>query len=162
MAFVALTLAEIAAGEPNKQELWTKLRDNQADFDSRIAGVENIQQLPIFFRLTGPLDFGALETFIDIHRINFDMTILAGRLLTITAGGSGSNEIDILFKRGAGAWTSIFATKPVTAFGAGDLALNTGALSVTSLLTGDLLRMDITAVQADAKSVVGILEFEGA
>lgn len=162
MAFTPLNLSEIAAGEPNKQELWTKLLNNQADFDSRIGAVENIQQLPMFFRATGPLDFGTLDTLIDIHRINFDITILAGRLLSITAGSAGSNEVDMLFKRGAGAWTSIFTTKPVTAFGEGDLALNTGTLSVTSLLAGDLLRMDITAAQTDGQSLVGILEFEGA
>lgn len=161
MAYNPLNLSELAAGEPNKQELWTKVRDNQADFNTRIGAVENLQQLPLFFRLQGRVDFGNLEIEIDVKRLNFDITILAGRLLTHNAGTSGSNEIDILYKRGAGAWTSIFSTKPVNAFGAGDWVVNTGILSVTSLLAGDLLRMDMTAVQAVGDSITGILEFEG-
>ena len=118
--------------------------------------------MPLHFHVSGPLDIFDLETELDVQRINFDITILAGRLLTHTAGSGGSNEIDILFKRGAGAWTSIFSAKPSTAFGAGNFALGTGVLSVTSLLAGDLLKVNVTAVQSGGISLIGILEFEAA
>lgn len=160
MAFDPIIPAEIEAGEPNKQELWLKTKDNQIDLDSRITAIEGIGFMPIHFFLSGPISLFNLRTKIDIQRITFDINLLAGRILVSTAGASGNTEIDILFKRGVAAWTSIFSTKPTLAFGAGDDAIGTGVLTVTSLLAGDLIRMDQTAVQTGGKDIIGILEFE--
>jgi len=160
MAFDPILDAEIQAGEPNKQELWTKNRLNQIDLDARITAIEGIGFMPIHFFLGGPISVFDLETKIDIQRITFNITLLAARIFVSTAGTSGNTEIDILFKRGVAAWTSIFTTKPTLAFGAGDDSIGTGVLAVTSLLAGDLVRMDQTAVQAGGRDIVGILEFE--
>lgn len=160
MAFDPIIAAEIESGEPNKQELWLKNKDNEIDLDARLTAIEASGFMPIHFQLGGPISIFDLKTKIDIQRITFDITLLAGRVFVSFAGTSGNTEIDILFKRGVAAWASIFSAKPTVAFGAGDDSIGTGVLTVTSLLAGDLVRMDQTAVQAGGRDIVGILEFE--
>lgn len=82
-----------------------------------------------------------------------DIDILDAVLFIETHGGSGALEVDIKFKRGGGAWTSVFQTKPKIPFGAGnnsDSDTGTGATAAIidstydQLLAGDQMRLDIT------------------
>lgn len=163
MSFTALTSAEILAGQPTRQELFTKLKADLDDHEDRMtaleAGVNSFR--PIEFDLIGFYSsFGSIQTAVLYDRLNFDITILAARLICWTAGSSGTTEVDVLYKRGSGAWTSIFSTRPSLASSAGDAAISTNqVLAVTSLLAGDLMRVDIKSVQVQGQNAQIAIEY---
>lgn len=156
MPYTAFTAAEIATPEPVKAELWQKVKDDFADHESRILTTEaaTVNLDPIRLGVQGPywplaVPYTQVSTPI---RIEFNTTLTAGRLLIEKAGTAGTTEIDVQYKRGAGAWTTIFSTRPSVAFGTGDNGLSTnGVLSVTALLAGDLLRHNLQTVQTGGK-----------
>lgn len=164
MPFVAIDPLLIEAGDPVIQELWDQVRLNFDDHESRLTALEGgvaVTYMPLEFELNGSYyDVAPLDQ-IGVSRVLFDIDILSARLLIKIAGTSGSTEIDFKYKRGANPWTSIFATKPSVVYSAGDFALSSnGVLSVTNLLAGDLIRMDLVSAQVQAKGFVGIIEFE--
>jgi len=98
---------------------------------------------------------GIMDNII-ITKITKPITVTAAVLTCITVGSSGSTTVDVKFKRGVGAWTSILSVVPSVPFGAGDnsdSATGAGATAAVvnatykDLLAGDLLRIDTTAVQ---------------
>jgi hypothetical protein len=151
MAFSALTTAQIAVGEPTAREIFLKSKDNFDDHESRIVALENSVNaiLVIEFNAAGPYSLKGPQNEVMFTRISNNITVQGARLISQTAGASGSLEIDIKYKRGAGAWTTIFSTRPSVSSASGDYISSTNAvISVTSLLAGDLIRLDITAVQS--------------
>lgn len=167
MAFVPLNTSEIAAGEPVKQELWDTIKEDLDDLNSRTISVENglTNFRPIEWEILGRMDEFVtmpIEGVADLfHRANFDFTIVAVRLITITAGSAGSNEIDIQMKHGANPWQSIFSTLPSNLYSAGDLAVSTNqVLSTTAIQAGDFLRLDLTSVQVEGESIRIEIEYE--
>lgn len=83
-------------------------------------------------------------TDVDRFRMPFNVTLTDVQLFVGCAGTSGTLEIDVQRKVGAGAWTSIFSTTPQLASGAGDLATSSNqVLSITTLNEGDFVRLDI-------------------
>lgn len=160
MAFTALTAEEVASGKPITTSLLGKVRTNLDDHEARLGTVEGAANtyVPLRFAVRGG---AAIATAVDLERIHFNMTLLAGRLLVVTAGTAGTAEVDIEYKRGVAAWASIFATRPSVAFGAGDMALSSnGVLGVTSLLAGDYIRLNITGVQTGCPFFIVYLEFQ--
>lgn len=165
MAFTAFNSTEIEAGKPNKQELWTKTKDNFDSHEDRILTLEAsiASFVPLTFEVFGPYTVNAApQTGVMYERISFNMTALACRIMVQTAGPSGTLEVDIKYKRGAGAFTTIFSTKPSVSYSAGDLGLSTnGVLSVTDFLAGDIFRLDITSNQGSgAEGFIVYLEYE--
>jgi hypothetical protein len=166
MAFTTIPATIIESGDPVIQELWdTYVKGNLDDHETRIVGLEggsNVVYPPHFWNVTGPYFVAVPLVNCGMIRLNFNLSVLAGRLLIKTAGSSGSTEIDILYKRGASAFATIFSTKPSVTSASGDYAISTnGILTVTSLLAGDILRMDITTTQGGTpEGLVGILEYE--
>ena len=162
MAFVSISGTVIEAGDPVTQDLWTQTKDNLDDLNTRTTSLEggsNVAYVHRYYQANGPLQTG---TYIGGHeRLPFNITVNAARLQVVTAGTSGSTEIDFKYKRGAGAWTSIFSTLPSVIFSDGDYTVST-----SSLLAGDLIRMDITAVQGGTdiddvpRGLLGFIEFE--
>ncbi len=55
---------------------------------------------------------GIKTSLVGPHLLTQAITITSALMKVFTAGASGNLEIDIEFKRGAGAWTSIFDIKP--------------------------------------------------
>lgn len=151
MAFVALNSTEILSGKPVKNDLTLKIKNNFDDHESRIGVLETAigSFRPIEFVVQGEYwRYGGSQTEVMIDRMNYNMTLTAARLMIKTAGTSGTTGIDILYKRGAGAWTSIFSTTPSVLYSVGDYGISTNAIfSTTALLAGDLLRLDILSVQ---------------
>lgn len=164
MAFTAFNSTEIQAGKPTKQELFTKLKDNFDDHESRLLNTEaslaNFR--PIAFDALGEYwRFGSPQTEVLWERINFDITLTAARLWVIEAGTSGTLEVDVFLYRGADPAISIFSTPPSVGFAAGNRALSTNAVfSVTNLLAGDFLELRINSVQTSSKTFHLFLEFE--
>lgn len=162
MSFITLTEEQIATGEPTAQELFRKIKDNDDDHESRLGTVEGaVNSYP-------PIRFGVTDyahatpvTEVDIERIPFDLVILGARLLVMDAGSSGTLEVDVQYKRGVGAWTSIFSTHPSVSYTDGDYALSTNAvISTPQLLLGDLVRLDILTPQIGNRQFSLLLEFE--
>lgn len=164
MAFTLINTSEIEAGEPTSQELFTKIKDSLDDLNSRAATLESTSNnyLPIEFAVNGPSDDGLITDGLLITRLTFDITVLGVRLFILNAGTAGDTTIDVEYKRGAGSWTSIVSS-PVTAnFGDGDEHLESGTLAVTSLLAGDLIRLNVDDVQTGSDTFIVFVEFEGA
>lgn len=167
MAFITVPTSIIESGDPVTQELFdTYVKDNLDDHESRLVSLEGgsaVAYEPLYWNITGPYENSVPLVWTDgFIRLNFNITLLAGRLTIATAGSSGTTEIDFLYKRGAGAWTSVFSTKPSVGFAAGNMATSTNAIfSTTALLTGDFIRMHITTTQAGGPlGLLGFLEYE--
>lgn len=165
MPFSTITSAQIAAGEANKQELWQKVKDNEDNHETRILSLEGgitTTFMDWTWDVWGDYSSYGIKSQVMLTRVPLNITVSAARLFIHTAGSAGSTEIDFLFKRGAGAWTSIFTTKPSVAFGVGSNAVSSNSvlnLSNVALQSGDLLRMDITAVQTGGTSLTGLISF---
>ena len=164
MAFTVIDPSIIEAGDPTTQDLFNTVRLNFDDHETRLTSVEggsSVNYIPFYWNLNGYYgEFVTLDNAVGVIRLPFNITLLGGRLLVNTAGTSGSTEIDFKYKRGAGAWTSVFSTKPVLSFSAGNDSIDSGVLSTTALLIGDLVRMDLTSSQnGDPRGLTGLLEF---
>jgi hypothetical protein len=167
MSYTAITSAEVTAGEPTTSTLMGKVKDNFSDHETRITSLEagsGVSYPPIIFRVNGRADLVATATrtgFI-MSTCNFGLTITGARLIIQTAGSSGTTEIDIQYKRGGGAWTSIFSTKPSVAYTAGDNAVSSNAvidIANDDLQAGDLIRMNISSAQTSGSGFLVRLDF---
>ncbi len=165
MVYDDIDSSEIEAGDPVKQELFNKIKENFTNHESRLVAVESGVTTAFMdwpWNVWGDYSDVGIISQRMITRIPLNITISSGRLLVHTAGSSGTTEIDFLFKRGGGSWTSIFSTKPSVAFGAGSNAISSNSvlnLSNVSLQSGDLFRMDITAVQTGGIGLTGFVGF---
>jgi hypothetical protein len=162
MAFVPFTSTDIEAGDPVTQDLWGLVSDNFDDHESRIDDLETAVQTypPIQFKVRGASSLYAPVTGVEYLRLFGNITLTSGRVFVFTAGSAGTALVDIKYKRGASAFATIFSTPPSVAFGAGDYALSTnGVLSVTALLAGDILRLDVTTAQTDCEEFDAYLTY---
>jgi len=161
MAYSTFPSTTIESGKPGTTDLWTKTSDNFVNHESRITSLEggsSVTYWPLEFHVAG---FYGVQDELDFKRVPFDITLLAGRLLIKNAGSGSSTTIDMEYKRGAGAWTTIFTTKPSVTSASGDYAVSTnGVLGVTALQSGDLLRLNIDTKQdGSPEGLQAILEF---
>lgn len=154
MAYDAILTTEIEAGDPVTQDLFEKVRGNDADLESRLSVLESTVQTypPIQFKIRGAASIYAPGTGLEYLRLFQNITLTSGRVLIFVAGSAGTAEIDIKYKRGASAFATIFSVAPSVLYSAGDYAVSTnGVLSVTDLLAGDILRLDLTTAQTDCE-----------
>src|SRR6185312_11690075 len=109
--YTAINTGEIVSGEPTTNSLWTKVKDDLDDHETRIETLEGASSVypPIILRANG-----AYFVMTDVLKTttNFSLTITGARLLIDQAGSSGTTEIDILVSSGGGPYNSIFTTKP--------------------------------------------------
>lgn len=153
MAFVPVTTAEIAVGEAVSNATLTKIKNNFDEFDSRLTSIEagnNYVYQPINLSVRGKYDFFNGSIGIVKTTPNFSMTLTGVRLIIDIAGSSGTTEIDLEFKRGGGAWTSLFTTKPSVSYTAGNDATSSNQLlnpTYVDLQAGDLIRLNLTSAQ---------------
>lgn len=164
MAYVPITTAEITTGEPVANTTQTKIKDNFIAHETRIASLEGGSSSvypPVIFRVNGVyadvIATGLLKT-----TINFNLTVTGVRLLIDQAGTVGTTTIDIRYKRGAGAYTSVLSTKPSVLFSAGSDSISTNAVldpTQVNLLAGDIIALDITSAQTAAKNFIVRLDF---
>ncbi len=156
MPFTVITSGEIASGKPVASTTQTKIKDNFDDHETRIETLEGGTSIfpPLIFRANGrPM---VVENFLKTTT-NFSFSVTGARLLVDKAGSAGTLQIDILRKRGAGVYETLFTTKPSVVYTAGDDALSSNAiLDVTKvdILAGDILRLDITSIQTGGKNFV--------
>ena len=149
MAFTALSTADIQVGKPTKKELFDLIRTNFDDHETRITANEATANnpFPIRFEVLG--DYSTLTTpalGILYHRVNFDLTLTGAIIMIYEDGTAGTVSTDIQMKRGAGAFATVFSTKPSVASTGGDFSVSSNAVfSTTDIDAADILRLDISS-----------------
>lgn len=156
MSYSAITTQEINVGGPVQNPTLAKIQQNEDYFNTQIAALSSSinNPKPIKFVIKGDGQGYATPLLgFAYERVWANMTLTAGQIWIPVAGGSGTVQVDVQYKRGVGGtWASIFSTKPSSPWTDGDGKVTTnGVLSVTSLLAGDFLRLDISSVQASCK-----------
>lgn len=150
MSYEQINTSEIETGDPVTADLWEKVKNSLDDHEDRVSDLEAgaSAREPLAFYVKGNYSsFGAV-TGVAYRRLFANITLTGGRLFIIDAGSSGTTQIDIQYKRGVAAFASIFSTLPSAVYSDGDYFLSTnGVLSVTQLLAGDVLRLDISTSQ---------------
>lgn len=158
MTYTDLTTDQTAAGQAVKQELVRLIKTNLTDHEARLVVLESTTSnyIPITFDVTGEYWRATMpQTGVLSFLVPFGITLTGAKIFLTTVGTAGTLDCDILYKRGGGAYTSIFSTRPSIAFGAGDNAVSSNAvLSTTALLTDDRLRLDIITSQTTTTATV--------
>lgn len=156
MPFSAITTTEVETGKPVANTTQTKIKDNFDNLNSRLTTVEGGASSvypPIILRVNGNYSGCVYENMLKTT-LNFNLTITGVRLLIDSAGTSGTTEVTLKWKRGAGAWTSVLTTNPSVLFSVGNDALSSNAVlnaSNVALQAGDILRLDMVSTQAKGR-----------
>lgn len=165
MAFIPISSGEIATGEPVSNTTQTKIQENFDNHESRILAVENGNTTvypPIVMRMNGRYDTLNATDGVLVTTANFNLTITGIFLICEIAGASGTTEIDIEYKRGAGAWTSVLATPPSLTHSAGDYAQSSNAVldfANVDLQAGDFIRLNLNSAQVAGRNFIARIDF---
>lgn len=157
MPFVTLDPADIEAGKPVKEEIFSTIKENEDDHESRIAGVEQNSAVDIVnLKATGNIeeyDSVELTTRMPTYRSPVDQTIVNVLITLLTPSTSGDLELELDRSQDDGVtWVPILSS-PVTLSGitVGSLsgAVNFVSAGHQTLNQNDMLRLRITGVQVD-------------
>lgn len=162
MAYSPILDAEIPIGGPIQNPTLVKIQGNDAYFNTQIASLQSTIQNPepLEFQIEGNAGPFVAMTGAAYKRIWAAITLTGGFLWIVDAGSSGTMGIDIQLSHSGGSFASIFSTTPTVSYIAGNYAISSnGMLSTTSLVAGDVLRLDISAVQTGNKRSVVTLPF---
>lgn len=169
MPFTEITTAEITTGEPVSNNTQTKIKENFDNLDGRVTALEGgsstvypplIMRVGGYYGEAGELTIPALGA--TKTTMNFNLTITGARLLIDEAGVSGTTEVDLKYKRAAGAYTSIFSTKPSVGYASGNDSISSNTVlnpSEVNLQAGDILRLDIIDAQKRAKGLTVRIDY---
>jgi hypothetical protein len=150
MAYTTLTAAEIASGKPTKTELFTKIKNNEDDHESRLSDVETAatSTQPLQFQI---VDEGAVSDAVAYIRVPYNVTISSVKVKVFNAGTAGTLDVDVQGKHGAGAFATILSGGNVTVgFGSGSFFEATSAgIADDEFDTGDILRLDLDGIQTN-------------
>jgi hypothetical protein len=162
MAFTALTTGEITSGQPVSSTTQGKIKTNFDDHETRIGSIESgssVAYPPLIMRVNGSY---RTKTAILKTTCNFNLMVSGLRLIIDHAGTLGTTQVDVKFKRGAGAWTSILTTLPSVSYTSGDDAVSTNAVlnpTYSTLQGGDLIRLDVVSVQTSSMSFMVRIDY---
>lgn len=150
-----LTPAEIAAGQPTKEELFTKIRDNQIEFESNIASLQSGASKTQIFNLayTGYMDdydITDLNERTAVFSAPNGFEIVQFKISLLSASVSGTLGVIIEKSTDDGAnWTSIMtSTLQLTGTTAGSVS-GVPSFSNDAVNQGDLLRLTFQSQQVD-------------
>lgn len=167
MSYVSIDQTKLVSGEPVTQDMLVEVAQDLDDLNTRLiadeAAVQNFE--PLTFEVDGNYyGEGNGQVGVTYKRVFANITLLGILVLIIEDGLSGASDlqIDIQYKRGASPFASIFSTLPDIAQGGGDLnvSIGGGVLGVTSLLVGDILRLDIPQVMEGNNGFQALLAFQ--
>lgn len=157
MAYTALNVADIAAGKPTKEEIFSTIRSNQESFNTDIEALKQTSTIQVF-----NLKFGGSITQyseseitqrIPIFRAPVDATIVGFKAVLLTASTSGTLEIELDKSIDEGVnWTALLDTPvEITAATVGSISGVVDWVDVPSqsFEQDDLLRLRITGTQVD-------------
>lgn len=162
MAFVTISSAQVATGQPVTADLMAAIKGDFDDHDLRITSLESsvLNPEPLTFQIEGNAAPFIAVTGVAYMRVWGSITLTGGFLWVIDAGSAGTMDVDVQLSHSGGSFATIFSARPTVAFGAGNFAISSnGVLSTTALVAGDVLRLDINTVQASNKRAVLTLPF---
>lgn len=168
MAFNPISSGEISTGKPVSATTQTKIKGNFDDHETRLQSLEGgatTTYTPLILEVCGPYADRAGKKGVVKTTTNFPIAITGVRLIIDKAGLSGITTVDVEYKRGAGAWTSIFTTKPTANASAGNDYTSAPAVldpTKSGLLAGDLIRLNIDSAQAGGVGFFIRLDFNRA
>ena len=172
MAFTPLTTTQVAPGQPVTGTLMGLIKTDLDDHQTRITTLEgggSTVYPPIVLSVFGYYDAPGVQNDLVRTTCNFNLQIIGAYIITDVAGTSGTLQVDVKFKRPGATvgqpgfnWTSVFTTLPSIASTAGsDATSASGIMNTTfsTLLAGDLLRLDTTSLQTFARGFNLRLDF---
>ena len=157
MAYDPVDPGDIVAGKPTKEEIFQKTADNQDSFNTDIEALKQTSTIDIFdIKYGGEISkyTGAqINTRIPVFRAPVSATIVAFKVVLLTASTSGTLEVEIDKSIDEGInWTPLL-NNPVeltgTTVGSVSGAVDWVSVPLQSFLQGDLLRVRIVNVQED-------------
>jgi len=157
MAYDPLNVSEIAAGKPTKEEIFTKIKNNQDGFNVDIEALKQTSVIDVFdVKFGGRIDQysqAQINTRSPVFRAPVNATIVAFKASLLTASTSGVLEIELEKSTDEGVnWSPLLLT-PVQVSGltVGSISGSVNWVDVPSqsFNQGDLLRLLITGVQVD-------------
>lgn len=160
--YVDITDEEIEVGEPTAKPLFDKIQGNLEDHEERLGATEvgATTRPPITFGVAGITQAPFAYDGLLFTRTDIAIALTGVRLQQKIAGLSGTLTIDVEYKRGVAAWTSIL-TSPIELDSTdGDYAIASGTLAVTDFDAGDLFRLNVDTVQDSQEDFIVQLENE--
>ena len=157
MAYDALTAADLVAGEPTKEEIFTKIRANQESFDTDIEALKQTSKIDIFdIKYAGEVNQyteAYLTSLSPTFKAPVSATMVSFVVTLLTASTSGNLDIDIEKSTDNGInWTPLL-NNPVQVTGAtvGSVSSTVDWVDVPSqsFAQNDLLRIVISGIQVD-------------
>lgn len=157
MAYTAINLADIQAGKPTKEEIFTRIRDNQESFNTDIEALKQTSTIDVFdVRYSGSIgDYSQseLDSATPTFKAPVGATITSFVVTLLEASTSGTLEIDIEKSTDNGInWTPLLSN-PVEVTGAtvGSISSTVDWVDVPSQSfdQNDLLRLRISGIQVD-------------
>ena len=157
MPYNALNPADIIAGKPTKEEIFTTIRDNQESFNADIEALKQTAQIDMFnIVFSGSIDQYTLADIserIPVFRAPVDATIVNFKIVLLDNSTSGTLEIEIDRSVDEGVnWTPLL-TDPVEVTGVTTGSVS-GAVSFVDVASqsfeqNDLLRIRVVGAQTD-------------
>ena len=121
MAYTPLTSTEIEVGKATKKELFTKIQNNEDDFNTRIGNLEGSAAKVIVFNepVLNSTPADTLTNFVW-YRAEFAFSLIDAKVIAGEIGGrTGDLEMDVLISptRDPSSGVSVFTTKPSIDYG---------------------------------------------
>jgi hypothetical protein len=154
MAYTELPLAIIAVGKAIKREIFTTIRSDLIDHETRITAQE-LGAAPIEIWNNTVLNASSASTMtgLDYYRAITNFTISRVEIEIFQKGIITSGVLSIDIEKGntmdAGSMTSVLSAQPSIDFStAADYAIATGTLNVSNqtVSAGQFLRLDVTSL----------------
>lgn len=154
MPFVTIDPTLIEAGDPVTEDLFSTIKDNEDNLDSRVTALEGTASKIIVYNgiFCNASSAGSL-TGLMFERIPADFTITDAKVYIFTKGSlTGNLELDVRKSSSADftSDSSIFSTKPKLDFSvASNYAESSNAvISSGGFTAGQYLRIDMTSLPA--------------
>lgn len=157
MAYIALNPADITSGKPTKEELFTRLRDNQESFNTDIEALKQTSTIDIFdVRYSGSVaqySQAELDVAAPTYKAPVGATMTSFVVTLLTVSTSGTLEIDLEKSTDNGINWSPLLNNPVsvTTSTVGSISSTVDWVDVPSqsFNQNDLLRVRVSGLQVD-------------
>jgi len=146
------TISDRSNGQTIDQTWFNLIKQVLENHEDRIVELE-AEYIRIEFHSNTLQDHLSLTASgVKMMNIPSDLTVIEAGLQYFTAGSANTLECDVQYKRGGGAWTSIFSSRPQLAYNDAD-SKATGTIDNTNdkLDENDLLRLNIHSLQTNIR-----------
>ena len=155
MPYVALTDADLDAGSPTKEEIFTRIKANQESFNTDIENLKQTAQIDIIdTKIGGSINTynqAEIQTRMPVFKapVSGTMTSVVMSLLTASTSGTLSVDIEISTDNGANFSTVLTTAVTLTGTTAGSIsgAVNFINEAAQEFNQNDLIRIVIPGLQ---------------